>query len=84
MMWYSLEVPHRGTSNEYQQHMFSWRNKKNIVWILLLSGVMIPYMNNKGPGQTPQDLGLYLYAISIAPYIAFFSNKSKNIFLISP
>ena len=27
---YSLEVPHRGTSNEYIQHMFSWINKKNI------------------------------------------------------
>ena len=26
--WYSLEVPHRGASNEYPQHMFSWRNKK--------------------------------------------------------
>ena len=26
---YSLEVPHRGTSNEYPQHMFSSRNKKN-------------------------------------------------------
>ena len=25
---YSVEVPHRGTSNEYSQHMFSWRNKK--------------------------------------------------------
>ena len=25
---YSLEVPQRGTSNEYPQHMFSWRNKK--------------------------------------------------------
>ena len=23
MLWYSLEVPHRGTSNEYPQHMFS-------------------------------------------------------------
>ena len=22
MLWYSLEVPHRGTSNEYPQHMF--------------------------------------------------------------
>ena len=32
MLWYSLEVPHRGTSNEYAQHMFSWRNKKNIIW----------------------------------------------------
>ena len=27
---YSLEAPHRGTSNEYPQHMFSSRNKKNI------------------------------------------------------
>ena len=27
---YSLEVPRRGTSNEYPQHMFSWRNKKNM------------------------------------------------------
>ena len=27
---YSLEAPHRGTSNEYPQHIFSWRNKKNI------------------------------------------------------
>ena len=27
---YSLEAPPRGASNEYPQHMFSWRNKKNI------------------------------------------------------
>ena len=27
---YSLEVHPRGASNEYPQHMFSWRNKKNI------------------------------------------------------
>ena len=27
---YSLEVPRRGTSNEYPQHMFWWGNKKNI------------------------------------------------------
>ena len=27
---YSLEAPLRGASNEYQQHMFSWRNKKDI------------------------------------------------------
>ena len=26
---YSLEVPLRGTSNEYPQQMFLWRNKKN-------------------------------------------------------
>ena len=27
---YSLEVPHRGTSNEYPQHMFSLRKKEHI------------------------------------------------------
>ena len=27
---YSLEAPHRGASNEYPQHMFLGRNKKNI------------------------------------------------------
>ena len=26
---YSLEAPLRGTSNEYQQYIFLWRNKKN-------------------------------------------------------
>ena len=30
MLWYSLEVPRQGTSNEYPQHMFSWRIKENI------------------------------------------------------
>ena len=27
---YSLEAPYRGASNEYPQHMFLWRNKKDI------------------------------------------------------
>ena len=30
MLWYSLEAPHRGASNEYPQHMFLLCNKKNI------------------------------------------------------
>ena len=30
MLWYSLEVLQWGASNEYPQHMSSWRNKKNI------------------------------------------------------
>ena len=30
---FSSEVPHRGASNEYPQHMFSWRNKKYIYLI---------------------------------------------------
>ena len=28
---YSLEVPHRGASDEYPQHTFSRRNKKNVL-----------------------------------------------------
>ena len=28
MLLYSLEASHWGASNEYQQHKFSWRNKK--------------------------------------------------------
>ena len=30
MLWYSLEAPQRGAFNEYPQHMFSLRNKKDI------------------------------------------------------
>ena len=30
----TYDVALRGASNEYPQHMFSWRNKKNNMWIL--------------------------------------------------
>ena len=30
MLWYSLEAPCKGASNEYPQHMFLLRNKKDI------------------------------------------------------
>ena len=34
---YSLEVPQRGTSNEYPQHIcLLWRNKKNILFFFFL------------------------------------------------
>ena len=33
---YSLEAPCRGASNEYPQHMFSWRNIKNVMGHLIL------------------------------------------------
>ena len=32
ILWYSLEAPRRGASNEYPQHMFSWRNKKTSIY----------------------------------------------------
>ena len=37
---YSLEVPQRGTSNEYPQHTFPWINKKNVDCYLELSCLM--------------------------------------------
>ena len=37
---YSLEVPRRGASNEYPQHMLSSRNKKKICGYPLLSVAM--------------------------------------------
>ena len=52
---YSLEAPHCGASNEYPQHIFSWRNKKHIssfwlkkknalpgatIWTTLLNGTV--------------------------------------------
>ena len=30
MLLYPLEAPRRGASNEYPQHMFLWKNKKDI------------------------------------------------------
>ena len=59
---YSLEAPHQGASNEYPQHTFSLRNKKNIMWIPLLSGAMrmwclirvysiVPYLGTSANSQ---------------------------------
>ena len=32
---YSLEAPHRGSSNEYQQPMFLWRTRENYQRIII-------------------------------------------------
>ena len=37
MLWYSIEVPHLGTSNEYPQHMFLWSNKKKYLDVFIWS-----------------------------------------------
>ena len=34
MLWTALEMPWRGASNEYTQHLFSWRNKKNTILLV--------------------------------------------------
>ena len=47
--WYSLEVPHWGTSNEYPQQMLSWKKKKKNYPIssttVCFSEHLYPYMN---------------------------------------
>ena len=47
---YSLEVPRRGAFNEYPQHMFSSRNKKNIMWIPPLICCYASNFRSWGPG----------------------------------
>ena len=56
---YSLEAPHRGASNEYTQHMFSWRNKKNISLIRPL--IWSDY------AKTKADLGFGSPHIALSP-----------------
>ena len=42
MLWYSLEAPLWGASNEYPQHMFSWRNEKKYkyFWVELFEAIL--------------------------------------------
>ena len=47
---YTLEVPHRGTSNEYPQRMFTWMIKKNVhlnTCFIWSSGIFAPYHGGK-------------------------------------
>ena len=41
---YSLEVPQQGASNDYPQHIFSCRNKKNITWTSPFISSYIPVL----------------------------------------
>ena len=47
MLWYSLEAPHRGASNEYH-NVFLWRNKKNSMQISILELCKITGKPNLG------------------------------------
>ena len=42
---YSLEAPQWGASNEYTQHMFPWRNKKNINVFCWTGWIILSYEN---------------------------------------
>ena len=70
MLWYSLEAPWQGASNEYPQHMFLWRNKKNIMWIPPLICSYDPSCNRKAVGLksglvVPKTLKMVLAALSL-------------------
>ena len=56
MLWYSLEAPHRGTSYEYPQHMFSWRYKNNTDLIPLLIRNYIYMLKNGSNSFSEPDL----------------------------
>ena len=72
MLWFSLEVSHWGTSNEHPQHIFLWRNKKNIsyfvekapeVW-LCLGYTMQKYVDSESSDQ-PTHPGSLIRAFSV-------------------
>ena len=46
MLWYSLEAPRQGASNEYPQHMFSWRNNKKYQYFLIEKKNLIKSYDN--------------------------------------
>ena len=64
---YSLEGSQQGASNEYPQHMFSWRNKKNIMWIprLICSYVLVLF------GLTIDSMGAAVQGIVFFFYLGF-------------
>ena len=82
MLWYSLEVPQWDTSNEYQQQMFLWRNKKNIYVATSLREIFptdAGQLSNRlkflaGQNKFLQDRRLVCYQITIS-----FCQKSQDI-----
>ena len=56
MLWYSLEAPRRGASNEYPQHMFSLRNKKNIsIFRMKKAPYLLLWLPTRREGPQLQD-----------------------------
>ena len=84
--WYSLEAPHRGTSNEYPQHMFSLRNKislrnkKNIyliIWILFYQSCELLV-----PGQVNWNFLLVLREMGQVGHRAWYFHSSDFRYVI--
>ena len=80
---YSLEVPWWGASNEYPQHMFSWRNKKDIsIFRMKKAPYQLLYPNpiNQQNGYHHQKIDLD--RSTVHPYYAttshWFLHKTKE------
>ena len=57
---YSSEAPHWGASNENSPHIFLWSNKKNIMWIPLLSGAITMVKKKQQKKKKPHTFGQYI------------------------
>ena len=67
ILLYSLEVPHRGASNEYPQHMFSLRNKKDISIFRMknASYLLLCYTQRQSTHQCCQCFDLTLVLLNL-------------------
>ena len=86
---YLLEAPHRGASNEYPQHMFSSRNKKNIMWIPpLIYSYQVQCITNELISLdhtrhfAPLDPMISAYPLNMIPS-ARLSYHSNNVYVFS-
>ena len=63
---YSLEVPHHGTSDEYPQHIFSWRNKKKYLYFSIEKDA--PYLELCY--SIIKELSVYIFSLAGCPEAA--------------
>ena len=64
MLGYSLEASCQGASNEYPQHMFSWRNKKNIKTSLFKEAHYFHYVSLSVMQDMQILIILHIYTVS--------------------
>ena len=77
---YSLEVPWRGASNEYPQHMFLWTNKKNIKYFWIEKSALTIISVKYALGTHQKCYGEAFYN-EYPQHMSLFRNK-KNIMLL--
>ena len=73
MSWVLIRSTSGGASNEYSQHMFSWRNKKNISTFYLKKVSYLKLWNQLQPS---------VRVVTMACLGRIFNKVSINLFLI--